>query len=173
MKYDQYGRGYCSTDELCDQLYISPELNLENFLVEDPEQYNNALQKFHLDFLPLQKFIDKTDNFQSVEDFHAELSSNWYMPEEYKNLDIAQYILSCCKQEHEFQRVGEELLLYHERNLFDLLKFLKYLVDTLRSNNIVWGVGRGSSVSSYVLYLLGVHKINSIYYDLDIKEFLK
>ena len=82
-------------------------------------------------------------------------------------------MLSLCSSDAELQRVGEELLLYQERNLFDLLRFMKYLVDTLRKNNIVWGVGRGSSVSSYILYLLGVHKINSMYYDLDIKEFLK
>jgi DNA polymerase III alpha subunit len=43
----------------------------------------------------------------------------------------------------------------------------------MRSNNIVWGVGRGSSVASYVLYLLGVHKVDSIKYGLDIREFLK
>ena len=54
-----------------------------------------------------------------------------------------------------------------------LLCYLKYLVDTMREHNIVWGVGRGSSVASYCLYLLGVHKINSIKFELDIKEFLK
>jgi DNA polymerase III alpha subunit len=69
--------------------------------------------------------------------------------------------------------VGQELLLYSERDLFPLLQYLKYLVDTLRANKIVWGVGRGSSVASYVLYLLGVHKINSIKYELEIDEFLK
>ena len=78
-----------------------------------------------------------------------------------------------CKTDAELQRVGEELLLFQERNLFPLLCFMRYLVDTLRKNNIVWGVGRGSSVASYVLYLIGVHKINSMYYDLDIAEFLK
>ena len=95
------------------------------------------------------------------------------MPQEYRDLDIANYILGLCKQDHEMQRVGTELLLYQERNLFNLLRYLKYLIDTLRKNNIVWGVGRGSSVSSYVLFLLGVHKIDSLYYDLDIGEFLK
>ena len=95
------------------------------------------------------------------------------MPEEYRTLDIAQYILDQCKNEEELQRVGKELLLYQERNLFDLLKYLKYFVDTMRLNNVVWGLGRGSSVASYVLYLLGVHKINSLYYDLPIEEFLK
>ena len=75
--------------------------------------------------------------------------------------------------EEEMQRAGQELLLYQEREMFVLLKYLKYLVDTMRSNNIVWGVGRGSSVSSFVLFLIGVHKINSLYYGLDIDEFLK
>jgi len=95
------------------------------------------------------------------------------MPDEYKELDIAAYVLGLCTQDYELQRVGEELLLFQERDAFNLLRYMKYLVDTLRKNNIVWGVGRGSSVASYVLFLLGVHKINSIYYNLDIEEFLK
>jgi DNA polymerase III alpha subunit len=95
------------------------------------------------------------------------------MPERYKNMDIAEYVLAECKTESELQRAGEELLLFQERDMFDLLKYLKYLVDTMRENNIVWGVGRGSSVSSFVLYLIGIHKINSLYYDLSIDEFLK
>jgi DNA polymerase III alpha subunit len=109
----------------------------------------------------------------SVEEFDRVLQRNWRMPVEYKELDIAAYVLGLCQQEQELQRVGQELLLYQERNLFDLLRYLKYLVDTLRKNNVVWGVGRGSSVASYVLFLLGVHKINSLYYNLDIDEFLK
>jgi DNA polymerase III alpha subunit len=36
----------------------------------------------------------------------------------------------------------------------------------------VWGIGRGSSVSSYVLYVLGVHDVDSYAYDLDIGDFL-
>ena len=87
--------------------------------------------------------------------------------------NIAKEVLVLCKDDAELQRAGEELLLYQERNLFDLLRYLRYLVDTMRDNGIVWGVGRGSSVSSFVLYLLGVHKINSLYYDLDPSEFLK
>jgi len=57
--------------------------------------------------------------------------------------------------------------------MFVLLQYLKYLVDIMRKQNIVWGVGRGSSVASFVLFLIGVHKINSLYYDLNIDEFLK
>ena len=95
------------------------------------------------------------------------------MPEEYKSLDIAEYTLSLCDSDAKLQRCGEELLLFQERNLFDLLRYLKYLVDTLRANRMIWGVGRGSSVASYVLYLLGVHRIDSMFYDLDAREFLR
>jgi len=48
-----------------------------------------------------------------------------------------------------------------------------YLVDFMRENEIVWGVGRGSSVASYVLYLIGVHRIDSIKFGLDWREFLR
>lgn len=109
----------------------------------------------------------------SIEDFDKQNQNNWYMPEEYKDLDIAEYILSLCNTQEELQRCGEELLLYQDKNLFNLLKYLKYLVDIMKENNIIWGVGRGSSVSSYVLYKLGVHKIDSMYYNLDVKEFLR
>jgi len=109
----------------------------------------------------------------SIENFDKQKQNNWYMPEEYKDLDIAEYILSLCNTQKELQRCGEELLLYQDKNLFNLLKYLKYLVDIMEENNIIWGVGRGSSVSSYVLYKLGVHKIDSMYYNLDVKEFLR
>jgi DNA polymerase III alpha subunit len=66
-----------------------------------------------------------------------------------------------------------ELSEFEQRDLLDLLKFLMYLVQTMRTNNIVYGVGRGSSVASYVLYLIGIHRIDSFKYNMDIKEFLK
>ena len=115
----------------------------------------------------------ETDVSLSVDEYDLMNQHNWLMPEEYKELDIAQHIIDCCKTDAEIQRAGQELLMFQERNLFNLLKYLKYLVDTMRSNNVIWGVGRGSSVASYVLYLLGVHRIDSMYYDLDPGEFLR
>jgi DNA polymerase III alpha subunit len=97
----------------------------------------------------------------------------WYIPVEYQNYDIATFVLDQCKTEEELQRAGIELLMFQEREMFPLLRYLKYLVDTMRKHNVMWGVGRGSSVSSYVLYLMGVHRINSLFYDLSIDEFLK
>lgn len=109
----------------------------------------------------------------SVPEFHSAQQQNWHMPEEYCQLDIAVHVLNLCESEAELQRCGQELLLYQERGLFDLLRYLKYLVDIMRTNNVIWGVGRGSSVASYVLYKLGVHRIDSLHYNLDPHEFLR
>jgi len=99
--------------------------------------------------------------------------STWHMPDEYQQLDIAELVIGMCDTEAKLQRVAHELLLYQERGLFDLLRYLKYLVDVMRDNHVIWGVGRGSSVASYVLYLLGVHRIDSLHYDLNAEEFLR
>lgn len=108
-----------------------------------------------------------------IPEFHLSQQSHWHMPAEYQTLDIAEYILSLCENDAELQRCGAELLLYQERNLFDLLRYLKYLVDVMTQNRVIWGVGRGSSVASFILYKMGVHRVNSLYYNLDISEFLR
>lgn len=178
MKHNQYGQYSVTPEELCGLLYKTPNLDVGQFQIDEGEPnsshdlklYNDSVRKFYSDFPKLtpSKILDI-----SIEEFDRQQQSNWYMPDEYKTLDIAKWILDQCKTDEELQRVGHELLLYQARDLFDLLRYMKYMVDTLRKNNVVWGLGRGSSVASYVLYLIGVHKINSIYYDLDITEFLK
>ena len=170
MKYDQYGQAYTTENELADMLYQNPDLRLDLFYVEDPATFNTAVDKTYADFTRLHKWIPRN---LDIDEFDRLNQSKWHMPEEYQTLDIAQHILNLCTTQAELQRVGEELLLYQERGLFDLLRYLKYFVDTMRANQVVWGVGRGSSTASYVLYLLGVHKIDSLFYDLPIEEFLK
>ena len=103
----------------------------------------------------------------------SDYSNEWFMPDEYKTLDISEWILLQCKTNEQLLRVQKELELFESHNMIDVLRFMKFLVDTLRNNSIVWGVGRGSSVASYVLFLIGVHKIDSIKYDLPIDEFFK
>ena len=174
MKYDQYGQAYTTESELCDLLYQNPDLDLSRFNVNNPAEYNQSVRTTYAEFPVLKPYLP----FNIKEEVPLELfdwsqQQTWYMPAEYKELDIAKYVLGLCKTDAELQRVGEELILYQERDLFNLLRYLKYFVDTMRANSVVWGLGRGSSVASYVLYLLNVHRINSMYYDLDIAEFLK
>lgn len=165
MRQDIYGQVILSEADICDaymrgssigSCYADTDISYHDLELDNPPK----ITKYESLFL-------------SIEEFDKRNQANWFMPDEYKNLDIAEWVLSKCETDVERQRVGQELLLYLERDLFPLLQYLKYLVDTMRANNIVWGVGRGSSVSSYVLYLIGVHKIDSIFYDLDINEFLR
>lgn len=175
MNYDKFGQAHYTTSELCDLLYQNPKLDLSNFFVDDAEQFNHSVFETYSDLPRLQQYIDPrviSDNL-TVETFDKLQQDCWYMPSEYQEMDIASLLLDQCDTDAKLQRVGQELLLYQERDMFSLLRYLKYFVDTMRKHNVVWGVGRGSSVASYVLYLIGVHKIDSMYYDLDITEFLK
>lgn len=168
MEKDKFGQIILTENDLCDLYYKNPSVVISNCLVDKPINFDDSLE---LEKIP--NLITYAANSIELEEFDQINQQEWHMPEQYKNLDIAAWLLDKAKTDPEIQRVGEELLLYADRNLLPLLQYLKYLVDTMRQHNIIWGVGRGSSVSSYVLYLLGVHRINSLYYDLDIHEFLR
>lgn len=136
---------------------------------EELELYNsNAEQILHK-----ATELNTPTNGVSIEAYHKEKINTWFIPDKYKTIDIEDYVVDKCETQFEIDRAMVELNMYEERGLEDVLRFLIFLVDYLRENDIVWGVGRGSSVSSYVLYLLGVHKINSLQYKLDITDFLK
>ena len=159
--------------DLCDLVMQGRDLAAFNNALVDPlvdlETAALILQDVPA-FIKYDKYVEEN---LSVEEFDHRNQQHWFMPEEYKQLDIAKYVLDLCITEAELQRVGEELLLYQERNLFNLLRYLKYLVDVMKSNQLIWGVGRGSSVASYVLYLLQVHRVDSMFYELDPREFLR
>jgi DNA polymerase III alpha subunit len=124
----------------------------------DIQKYFEKLAVEHLTYPIPKKQIDK---------------HNWFIPKEYKDIDIENWILSQCPDAIAYSRTEKELELFRKNGMIPVLQAMKYIVDTLRSNNIIWGVGRGSSVASYVLYLIGVHKVDSIKYNLPIEEFFK
>jgi DNA polymerase III alpha subunit len=110
------------------------------------------------------------------------LDTTWNIPSEYLDVDIESYIMDkfvdvekdLGDQEilERYKRIKEELIVFNRLNLYDLLKTMVYLIDMFKKYKIVWGVGRGSSVSSYILYLLEVHDIDSMQYELDFNDFL-
>ena len=172
MKTDHLGQMIFSEDDCVNMLMRGQSIHVDGMLVDATVDLEAAAEI--LENVPTFVKYNKTFiQAITVEDFDQSNQSQWLMPDEYKNLDIAEYVLSLCDSEAALQRVGEELLLYQARDLFDLLRYLKFLVDVMKSNNLIWGVGRGSSVSSYVLYLLKVHRIDSLHYNLDIAEFLR
>lgn len=172
MKTDHLGQMIFSEDDCVNMLMRGHSMPINGMLVDATVNLETAA--LILDHAPM--FIQYNElavQAVTVEDFDHENQGRWLMPDQYKNLDIAEYVLSLCDSEAALQRVGEELLLYQARDLFDLLRYLKFLVDLMQENNLIWGVGRGSSVASYVLYLLKLHRVDSLHYNLDIAEFLR
>lgn len=104
---------------------------------------------------------------------HASRTQTWMISDEIKEIEVRPFLLSLCHTDEERARVNEEMDEFEARSLIPLLQLMIYLVDHFRQSGIVWGVGRGSSVSSYCLYLIGVHRINSLKYGLSVGDFLK
>lgn len=111
-------------------------------------------------------------------------SEEWHIPSQYKQLTLTDMtVMLLDRQEAKgivedgigprFNRIRQELTSYREIGKLDMLRLMFYIVDTMTANNQIWGVGRGSSVSSYVLFLIGVHDIDSFKYDLDFTDFVK
>ena len=172
MNSNRYGQVEISEQEAFTALYHRKIETLDGVFLDSIDaisQYNQA-RSTNADRIPELEKLEELSI--SIEEFDASNQQNWFMPVEYKNMDIEKFLVDQCP-EHNYPRVVEELALFHQHNMTDLLRYLKYLVDTLRANNVLWGVGRGSSVASYCLYIIGVHKVDSIKYELDIREFLK
>jgi len=168
MKNNVFGQQILTEDDVCEFYLSNPDKNIKSFITEDTIAFPTSLE-----FSDLPNIINYIQENLEQHTWDSRQQQKWFMPDEYKTFDIALYVLSKCKTEEELQRAGQELILFQEKDLFPLLQYLKYLVDVMRQNNIVWGVGRGSSVASFVLYLIEVHRINSLYYDLSMDEFLK
>jgi DNA polymerase III alpha subunit len=168
MRIDNLGIPVYSSKDIFDLIYQGKLDVLPNILAEpndaDVKQFN-----LHSESVKIREYQEPQ---LSKTEFDSLMQSNWNMPEEYKQMDIEGFLVNECPKEN-YQRLIEELQEYRERNMLDLLRWLKYFVDTCRKEGIVWGVGRGSSVASYVLYLIGVHKIDSLKHNLDWREFLR
>lgn len=183
MKTDELGIPRFTNRDLIDMIY-SGNADKCHVVLCDPndeiDRFNTAMEEQGLP--KLQKYVPidvEQKQFDSV------CQSEWFMPDEYKTLDVDTWIIAKIMEEKqvtstnqilltkEWERAYEELEAFAERGMENLLRYMIYLVDYMRENEIVWGVGRGSSVASYILYLIGVHRIDSIKYNLDWREFLR
>lgn len=171
-KTDELGQVVFDEKGIIDLMY-SGDQNIGGLLAEpgdDIDRFNKFSKMFDAPDDALEIYEDLNI---SKEEFDKALTSDWLMPDQYKKIDLDIYFAKKCKTDIEFQRVELEIGLFRERGLSNLLRFLIYLVDWMRENKVVWGVGRGSSIASYLLFLIGIHKIDPIKYELDIIEFLK
>lgn len=172
MKTTKHGELVYNQSDLCELVMQGHNMSSVSGLQVD-NSVDLETAAVILDNVPaFVRYNDMIDQL-STEEFDHKNQQTWFMPNSYQQLDIAEHVLGLCQTNAELQRCGQELMLYQERDLFDLLRYLKYLVDVMTQHRLIWGVGRGSSVASYVLYKLGVHRIDSLYYDLDPGEFLR
>lgn len=152
------------TDMLIDSMLHGEKVtNVVLTDVTEKEKYLEMCKKFSITPIKLNNTPKQLDK----------LSHKWKIPKEYLDIDIVEYLVSRCKSDIEFQRVSDELVEFNKRDQLIILNLMIYLVDVMRKNKIVWGVGRGSSVASFCLYLIGINKVNPIEYDIDYREFLK
>lgn len=169
MFKDKFGQPVLSCEDLFNAIMEDPGRELHTVLVDMHLSWPRELE---LNNAP--KVAYWKDQNMSVREWDAHNQQIWWMPTEYQNYPIVEWVLGQCGDDSEkLERAGIELIEFENRNCLSLLRYLKYLVDTMRHNGIVWGVGRGSSVASYVLYLIGVHRIDSLKYELPVSEFFK
>lgn len=168
---DEWGRVKFKSNDAAELLYEGfdiADLNFEN----DPlvEEYNNWCETFDH---PSQTISPIEDMTISPGQEHQHRANTWCYEPALNEINIRNTLLEMCGTDIQRDRVNLEMDLYEERNFVPVLKMLITLTNHWRENKIVFGVGRGSSVASYCLYLLGVHRVDSILYELDIREFLK
>lgn len=170
MRIDKFGLVELNSDDSFNILYRG-NLNIHDYFF-DKDTTNLFNKGIEINKDAFNKLVEYTELNTDLNDFDKKNQSRWFMPKDYCE-NLIEWIYSQCNTQTQLDRVTLELELYMKHNMLDLLFFLKFLVDKMRAANIVWGVGRGSSVSSYVLYIIGIHKIDSIKYNLDIHEFFK
>lgn len=161
------GTVICSTDALVDILYSGQDIN--GVFCDSA-----SVQKEWVDAARLCDSPEDGPVYASGEQF-GEINwfSHWFTPSEYQTLNLREWCLARCSKPVEIDRVNYEIDEFEKRNMIPIMQHLIYCVDIWRQNHILWGVGRGSSVSSYVLFLIGINRINPLEFDLNIHEWLK
>ena len=167
MRLDQFSNPIFNDRDLFEALYKG-QIFSSDMIVEASSETTELEKQLGFTFQPPYS----EDFIIAVSDYDKVCQDSWFMPIDYCP-NLVEFLYGKCETDEERTRVSEELEAFVKYGMYDLLHYLKFLVDTLEENNILWGVGRGSSVASYVLYLIGVHSIDSLKYNLDWQEFLR
>lgn len=111
------------------------------------------------------------------------LSFAWQLPAKYQQLDLVAHVgdalqqklvqlkYSGVEQEAAFARVADELAEIEKRGMVDFMRTVIYILDIFRAEGVVWGVGRGSSCASFILFILGLHSVDCLRLDVPFSEF--
>ncbi len=171
LKVNIYGQAILSSDKLRELILQGKNIGHLNVVFDEDI---NLFQQYQSELLAETiTFLDIPEEKLTFNEYHQKCANEWIFPIVYQQINVHDWLLDKCTTQKEIDRVNEEYILYEERNLIILLRLFIYLIDYMRKNKCVWGVGRGSSVNSFILYLIGTHFVNSLKYDLKITDFLK
>lgn len=134
---------------------------------ERVEQYNRIAEKI------LDQWNDDGEAVGPSDE-----SYEWNTPEDYKTIDVYElcdFLLEEKKlrKPKYLHRLKVELNEMERVGMFPVVRHLCFLVDDFIERDVVWGVGRGSSCASLVLFLIGLNKVDPVEYDIPAWEFLK
>lgn len=113
----------------------------------------------------------------------APLDFTWNLPEKYLTsdlLDILAERFTPLWQELDYspeeeaqglQRLVEELEQVQKFGMEHLIRTVIYVIDRFREEGVIWGVGRGSSCASYLLFVIGLHSVDCLRYQVPASEF--
>lgn len=164
--FDENGNAFLSGDAIANMLYNDKNIFAGNFYVDTSD---GEMEKFNLYSDEKVKLApsEKIDNNKRRDE--------WFMPDFYKTLNLQELFDIMSKELPDIYkvRVKYELSLYQEKGYDNFLRYCVYLSTLVNQKKIVVGCGRGSSCASYLLFLLGLHMVDSVKYDIDVREFLK
>lgn len=170
-KIDEYGDIHIDIEDVIQGLLegtVPSNVYVDNN--NEIEKYRKSCQQSNK--TPL-KLLNPIEHHLPPKEYLLSKSKSWMVPEEYFNIDIIDYLLERCSNEIEQIRMVNEMNEFINRDQVEILHVLIYLIDEMNKHNIVWGVGRGSSVACFIFYLIGLNRINPLDFDIDYKEFFK
>ena len=126
--------------------------------------------------------VPDTDQIKPVGPEPIQLNMEWQVPEPYLSLDLEEYIWECMRvhmpqdytlaqQEQAIKRIEDELKEVETRGMTQFFRTIVYILARMHNEKVVWGVGRGSSCASYLLFLMGLHVVDCVKFQVPMEEF--
>ena len=127
--------------------------------------------------------VSVEDEIKPATEEPINLDFRWKLPDEYMKMDLwTRFADAYAAKERDlkYDVVEEDRALarmemeYEEikkRGMIEFMKTIIYVLDVFREKGVVWGVGRGSSCACYLLFILGLHSVDCIKYNVPMGEF--
>lgn len=139
-------------------------------------ELNEDVQSFNTNVI-------EADQLRLAADEPIAIPMEWQLPDSYKNLDVQERVFneffkrlpslkySAEQEDIAVRRLADEVNEVETRGMMDFMRTIVYVLDTFRTKDIVWGVGRGSSCACYILFVLGLHVVDCVRYEVPMNEF--